>query len=102
MIIDSSVFPLDVLHIEKLNRTSISEDTETILTADSTEITVVTGYTQYYRRIVKLRYELNQEIVERIEDSYEVNLRYYVGPRMITIKLGRKNLKMLKKLMYME
>ncbi|NOZ47750.1 MAG: hypothetical protein GXO79_13355 [Chlorobi bacterium] len=98
MIIDEKVFPLDAFFYENSRKASISENTKTIMTADSTNTTVVTGYTQDYWKFAKISYELNQEIINKITKSDDIRFRYYTGPRMITIKLSKNDIKNLKKI----
>lgn len=101
IIVDNQVFPLNITKNEFEHKRNIDEDTKNILAADSTHITVVTGYTEYNYNIYKLEYTLSPEIIEKLKDANEVNFRYYSGPHMITTRLSNYYLDRLKELLFM-
>ncbi len=75
---------------------SITEDTENILTSDSTSVSIVTGYSENNNKITRFSYSLSDEIVSKLKYSNLVLFRYYAGPSMLTVKLKNRNLSKLK------
>ena len=98
LIIDNKVYPMAIKSVERENAREISEDTEDIMTSDSTQVSVVTGYSENNRKITRFSYRLPREVVSQIKTADEVLFRYYTGPDMITIKLRDSKLKKLKQL----
>ena len=99
LIVDGAVFRLSVDTKESDRSVSISEETETILTADSTEVDVITGYTESITRKHRISYTLNALIIQRIGVCQEVRFRYYAGPDMTTTRLNGWDLHRLQKIM---
>lgn len=99
LIVDKSeVIPMIIENTEHENLKTIAEEKKDILTADSTKVSIVTGYTEDNRKIARLSYSLNQSMVDKIDNSKEIMFRYYSGPDMITIKLTGYDLNKLKRL----
>lgn len=98
LIMDEEIFPLKIAYKECLNRSEIVEETESILTADSTNVTVTTGYSnQTYKRI-KIKYALPVEATYKILDCEKLLFRYYSEPSMISVKLNNRQLRKLKQI----
>ncbi len=102
LIIDNKPYPMDIEAIELENRTTQTENTESIMAADSTYRTVVTGYSQQHSKITKFQYPLSTDIMLKIRDADQIQFRYYAGPKMITVKPKRKNIRKIKELIDME
>jgi hypothetical protein len=98
LIIDSDVYPMIIDIIEYENAKSITPNTENILAADSTTVSVVTGYSENNKKITRFSYKLSEEIINKIKNSDQVLFRYYAGPSMLTVKLKDKYLRKFKKL----
>jgi hypothetical protein len=98
MIIDNNVYPMPIDLIEYENAKSITENSENILTSDSTTISVNTGYSENNKKFTRFNYTLSNEIIDKIKNSDQVLFRYYAGPSMLTVKLKDKYLRKLKTL----
>lgn len=98
IVLDDSSFqvPFTSLTIEK--QASIEEDTEDILTADSSNITVIIDYTLNQHKIISSTYHLNREQASAIVNTSELSYRYYYGPEIIDLKLSPTRLNKLKEL----
>ncbi len=102
IILPNEIIPIQIEDQETDLLTKISEDTGSIKTSDSTSVTVVTGYSQSDRKIIKIKYKVDPDIIEKMVNSDEIKFRYYAGPNMITIRLRGSELGKLKKLIEME
>jgi hypothetical protein len=98
IIVDGKVREMNVKQMDTEKSFSVSEDEKTIITADSTSISVVTGYNKYESRKVKLSYVIDSGTIDMIRDAEDVRFRYYAGPDMITVRVYRSQLKRFKKL----
>lgn len=98
IIVDGEVREMNVKHLKTEKSFSITEDEETIMTADSTSVSVVTGYNKYESRKVKLQYGIDNATVDMIRGAGDVRFRYYAGPDMITVRVNRPQLNTFKKL----
>jgi hypothetical protein len=97
-LIDNEAYPMAVDKIELENVRSISENTDNILTSDSTSVSVVTGYSEDNRKITRFRYKIPAATMTKIKESEKFLLRYYSGPSMITVKPKNKSIRMIKQL----
>jgi len=102
IIIDNEAFKMNIINEEYDNITSISENKSDVMLADSTKVSVVTGYSNNNYKVTKYSYFLNEDIIEKIKNSDSVFFRYYSGASMITLKLWGKNLIKLKNLIEMQ
>lgn len=102
LILENDIIPILIEAQETDILSKISEDTGSIKTSDSTQVTVVTGYSQNDRKIIKIKYTVDPDIIKKMNNSSEVKFRYYAGPNMITIRLKGSNLRNLKKLIAMD
>ncbi len=102
LIIDDEVFPMLLDFKEYENTKEISENTKNIMTSDSTNISVVTGYSINNRKITRFSYKLTDKVIEKLQKSDEVLFRYYSGPSMLTIPLRGKKINKLKQLISMK
>jgi len=98
LIVDNSVFSMDLDIIEYENVKSFTSNTKDILTSDSTKVSVVTGYSENNNKITRFSYKLSEELINKIKTSKQVSIRYYAGPSMLTVRLKDKNLRKIKKL----
>lgn len=98
LILDQDAIPIDINNLQVEHSSSISEDKDTILTSDSTRVSVVKGYTQQARKHFKISYQLSLEIMDKISQANEVNFKYYCGPQMLTIALNEAKLNRLKEM----
>ena len=99
VMIDDAVFTIDIKNKRIEERNRISENNETVMTADSSSLSVVTGYTQKSWRDEKFKYELETELVQKIIQTKVVQFRYYSGPNMMTLALQGKDLKKFKEVL---
>jgi hypothetical protein len=98
VIVDNEPFQMTIKRNEYENFKSISEDKKDIMAADSSSVSVVTGYSESSGKIARFSYEIPEEVISKIKVANQILLRYYSGPSMITVKPGGGNLKKLKKL----
>jgi hypothetical protein len=98
LIIDNEAFPMKINKTEYENIKNISEDTSEILSADSTKVSVITGYSENDRKIARFSYNIPEEIISKIKVSNQVVLRYYSGPSMLTIRPTYKSRQKLKEM----
>jgi len=96
IIIDNNVYTMIIKNKECENTKEITENRNEILTADSTKVSVVTGYSENNRKITRFSYKLSNDIVDKIKKSNQVLFRYYSGPNMLTVKLHKNKLNKLK------
>jgi hypothetical protein len=99
MIIDSDVFPMKIETKELVAAKTLEEKRADVVKADSTKVSVVTGYAENNKTIVKFKYKLNENIMSRLQSAERVLFRYYAGPDMITVELKGIGLGKLKKAM---
>ena len=88
--------------IELENVRSISENTSSISTSDSTSVSVVTGYSENNRKITRFKYKIPVTTIAKIKESNQLSLRYYSGPSMISVKPKKKSINKLKQLIEIE
>ena len=100
LVADQKMFPIRIDHIELENSTDIHKETHDIMKADSTKVTVITGYNEYNYTIHKFNYILSDEMIQSIAVAQELKFRYYSGMNMITVKIKDANLKKVKKLVH--
>ncbi len=98
IIIDDEPFRLEVEDYDSKMISQIDEKREEILTADSTKVSVVTGYKENQIWAYRIVYNIDKAIMGKIKSSQNVMLRYYAGPDMITIKLDKYHLDILKEI----
>jgi hypothetical protein len=101
IIVDSVPFSLEVEYYDSKMIQKIDEKRKEILTSDSTKVSVLTGYDENQIWDYRLVYYIDKSIIGKIKSSQNVMLRYYAGPDMISIKLGKKDLDILKKIIEM-
>ncbi len=97
----SKIYPISLQHYEKEILRNIEPKKEDIIKADSTKISVITGYEEFNYTIVSFNYNLNQEMREAILEAHELKFRYYIGFNMITVKIEKRDLENLKKMLEM-
>ncbi|MGE4289659.1 MAG: hypothetical protein AB7E36_13330 [Salinivirgaceae bacterium] len=98
LLIDNDVFPIQLKGVEQENSRTVSQETKDITTADSTTISVVTGYTDSNRKITRFSYQLSDTIIEKIKHADQVIFQYYAGPEILTLKMKSLRLNRFKKL----
>ena len=98
LVIDNKAYPMNVDRMELENVRSISENTADILTADSTSVSVITGYSENNRKITRFRYNIPATVMGIIKESDQIFLRYYSGPSMLTVKPKKNSIKKIKEL----
>jgi len=98
-IFDEGYEKITIKNMESHYQQSLSENRKDILTKDSTKVSVVTGYSQNSWKTVQCEYALTPEVIDQIERSGTLKVRYYVGPHMLTIPFSKSKLKKLKKLL---
>ncbi|MDR2084622.1 MAG: hypothetical protein LBP67_06480 [Bacteroidales bacterium] len=98
LIADGEIFNINIENKEYEFSRRISENKSDVMTADSTTISVVTGFSEDNRKITRFSYKLTDDMVSKIRNSNQIIFRYYAGPSMISVKLRNNDLKKLKKL----
>jgi hypothetical protein len=98
MLLDNSPITLVPERREDDNWRTRDAKREEILTADSTKISVVTGYQENNYRVTRLEYHLAPEVIEQIQAASSIQFRYYSGSHIITISLTTEKVNRLKKL----
>lgn len=98
LILDQEVFPISIQHSESGRYQTITEEKADLLTADSSSLSVVTGYNLNEGRIFRYYYDLPPATMEQLLATKEVFFRYYAGPEMLTFKIRQRDLKRLKKM----
>ncbi len=101
LILGEEIIPIDIEQVDLENTTNITEKRSTILTSDSTSVSVVSGYDQHNRKHYKIKYQLSLQTMDKISQAYEVQFRYYCGPNMMTVILKDKALNRLKDMIVM-
>lgn len=96
LIVDGKAYPLTFEQEEPESYSETSTQTETITAADSSEVSVVTGYSKDEKKIFKMYYTLAPELIEKIGTARQVLFRFYSGPDMITVNYKGSQLKKLK------
>lgn len=93
--------PISLHPLKREDDVRISRDVERddILTADSTKISVVTGYSENKYRITRLEYLLTSETVNQIQATTTIQFRYYSGPNIITVSFSPEKVQRLKELL---
>lgn len=98
LIIDDKPFPMVIDKMEFENTKSISENTASIQTVDSTTVSVVTGFSESYRKITRFSYKIPVSTAMEIRKANQFSIRYYAGPSMITIKPRKRSFNKIKEL----
>jgi len=98
LIVNNEVFPMKIKRMEVEDIKSISENTGSIATSDSTSVPVVTGYSENNRKVVRFCYIIPPETMEKIREADRFSLQYYSGPSMITVKPKMRSISRLKDL----
>jgi len=97
LFIGKEVFPLPVSFQRNNAITSLTENTRTILTADSTRVPILTGLALNNKNLYHLSYEVPANVMQKILSEDEIMYRYYFGHEMVTARLKGMNLKKLKR-----
>lgn len=100
LILDGKPYQAKVEDVEFERLRKVEEKRKEVLTADSTKVSVVTGYDRSETSSYKLTYSVSPETVEKIKTCSKLNFRYYAGPDMITTTMSSWELKTLKKVLY--
>lgn len=101
LIIDGKPYPAQVDDMEFEHLTNFQEKRKDVLTADSSKVSVVTGYDRSESNQYKLTYTINPETIEKIKTCEKLRFRYYTGPDMITTTMTRWELNLFIKLLEM-
>lgn len=99
VIVDDQPFQVKILQHDMETISKIMENKSSILAADSTSVSVVTGYNQYQHHVTRLSYTLDNSVIEKMKFASKVQYRYYAGPDVITIRLRGTKLNSLKMLL---
>jgi hypothetical protein len=99
LIIDKAPYPGKLEKIEFERETKFEEKRKDVLTADSTKVSVVTGYNNNENNVYKLTYTIDEQVVEKIKHCNSLQFRYYAGPDMITTNMSHFELETLKLLL---
>jgi len=99
LLIDGKPFQANVEEVQFEHFSTINEKRKDVLTADSSKVSVVTGFDRNESNLYKLTYMVNPQTVERIKTCSILQFRYYAGPDMITTSMNRWELNILKKML---
>jgi hypothetical protein len=81
IIVDNEPFQVDFVDIYSESISSVVESREDILTSDSTKVSVVTGYKENQNKYYRIKYIIDNDIIDKMVFSENVMLRYYAGTR---------------------
>lgn len=98
LIIDNKPYPMVIDKIELENERTISEDKTDIQTADSTIVSVTTGFSENNSKITRFSYKIPISTIMEIKKADHLSIRYYSGPSMMTIKPNKLTIKKIKRL----
>lgn len=98
MIIDEEIVPFPTVFKREYNSRKINEKKEDVMKSDSTKVSVVTGYDVVNKKNIQMTHQLSQDIINKINQSNVVNLRYYLGASYINSEIKGRKLVELKKL----
>lgn len=98
LIVDNEVFPMTNSYEKQYNNRSIHKNTQEVMQADSTKISVVTGYDEVTKKVYQMTHSLSSEMIRCIENARIVILRYSAGPDLINSEIEGRDLKHLKQL----
>lgn len=98
LIVNGENIPIQLELISTENKRSISEDTRQIMTADSTTMNVVTGYSQSNYHVTNTKFSISQKDMRKILSAHNIYFRYYTEAYVITTELKGRKLKHLKEL----
>jgi hypothetical protein len=101
LLADDQVYRVQISSIEYQTNRKIDENTKDILTADSTDIKVVTGYTMTEKQITRFEYALSPEITRAILNAKSLAFRYYAGPEMITMHARESQIAAVRQLLHL-
>ena len=99
LIIDGKAYAIKSDSEVPENFIATSTDTETIMTADSSGVEVVTDYSRHQWKHYRMHYTLDPVILEQIKNAREVLFRYYAGPDMMTVRMRGHRLRSLQKIL---
>lgn len=89
-------YKITVSNIQSELKSSLNKDTETILKADSTKVTVVKDYTLSEYKVVQFQYVIPQTIIEKMHNATSIAFRYYIAGEAVTLPI-KQNLITFKK-----
>ncbi len=102
MIVKNKVYPITPKLFEHERFTHTSSSKKNITTSDDESIAVVTGYNEKERDIVRINYQLTEQMTAAIVTADTVSFRYYAGPHMITVDVKEDVLDAVKELIQSE
>jgi hypothetical protein len=98
VIVDKEVYPMIIGGTEYEYAKNVTENKTDLLLADSTTVSVVTGYSENNMKKFRFSYNLSDTLISKIQNSDEVLFRYYSGPAMLTVPLKDRKLEKVKQL----
>lgn len=98
VILDERPFKLSLQNIDYQNFQNIESNTEEILTADSTEIEIITDYNIERSRYISTNYDISYELQTEILKTEQLLIRFYLGPLMVDYRYSQTQLRRLKEL----
>jgi hypothetical protein len=102
VIVDKEVYPMIIGGTEYEYAKNVTEDKTDLLLADSTTVSVVTGYSENNMKKFRFSYKLSDTLISKIQNSDEVLFRYYSGPAMLTVPLKGRKLEKVKQLIALD
>lgn len=96
MSIDGNVIEKSISSKQTDDFVKRSENTDSVMTADSSTVRVVTGYSESHYSKDKIELSFTAEEVRQIMDCEELLYKYYFGPEAVTIKIYKYQLDPLK------
>lgn len=98
MLTENEIIKIPLKEVKPELYRGMTEERSDILTSDSTKVSVVTGYSEFQRRLYRYEYQLEPALLDVIVNAQELSFRYYAGPDRITVRYTPAQLKKLKAL----
>lgn len=97
IIIDGEVQTFPTIFLKSLEQNIVREKKEDIMKADSSTVSVVTGYDISNRTIIKMEHQLSTELIGKIKNSKEIEFKYYFTPDYVNTEIKGEKLSNIKK-----
>ncbi len=102
ILIDNVAYQVNVESVEFEKVSRIEEKRKDVMTVDSSKVSVVTGYEQNQSNDYRISYTIEPAVIEKIKTAKWICFRYYTGPDMITVPMGKFHLQTLKMVLEMQ
>lgn len=96
IIIDEKAYALEVQESRSYVTSSLKKNEESMLTSDSTQVTVVTDVSKEYKDNFELISIIPDDAINALASSENVSFQYYAGPDMLRFDLREAQLEKFK------